>query len=169
MKHLFCYCIVLMCCFSCKSYMSEEEAFIKSIRKEIPFSVENLKSVSKSEFFFSNSSVISAIADFEIQPDGAIYVVHTYFDNAKSVQTENVIFRNIIVNRKQHRVVCVDRVLSEGRNHGFIYVLQSESRKFPTYGIYHWDVSDWRNVQMVGEILTDLKNKSLKRVADAKK
>ena len=32
-------------------------------------------------------------------------------------------------------------------------VLQSETKRFPTLGLYHWDVSDSHNIEMAGESL----------------
>ncbi|MBQ9637677.1 MAG: hypothetical protein IJV36_07300 [Prevotella sp.] len=46
---------------------------------------------------------------------------------------------------------------------GYCYVLQSKRKEYPTYGTFHWDVSDSRNVEMVGTMLDDLKELALKR------
>ena len=78
-------------------------------------------------------------------------------------QTEEDIWRNVLVSHKNQRVVCIDRYLRGGRTVGYCYVLQSERKEFPTYGKLHWDVSDSRNIEMVGVMLEDLKALTLKR------
>lgn len=46
---------------------------------------------------------------------------------------------------------------------GYCYILQSERKEYPTYGTFHWDVSDSHNIEMVGTMLDNLKELALKR------
>ena len=43
-------------------------------------------------------------------------------------------------------------------------MLQSESKKYPTLGQYHWDVSDSRNIESAGAALEHLRNLTLRRI-----
>ena len=45
-------------------------------------------------------------------------------------------------------------------------VLQSETKRFPTLGLYHWDVSDSHNIEMAGESLEHLRKLTLRRMKD---
>lgn len=78
-------------------------------------------------------------------------------------QSEDNVWRNVIVSRKSQRVMCIDRYLRQGRTVGYCYVLQSERKEYPVYGTFHWDVSDSRNIEMVGMMLDDLKKIALQR------
>ena len=69
-----------------------------------------------------------------------------------------------LTSKKNQRIICIDRYLSEGRTKGFVYVLQSKTKKFPTLGLYHWDVSDPHNIEMAGGTLEHLRKLTLKRM-----
>lgn len=43
-----------------------------------------------------------------------------------------------------------------------MYVMQTESKKWPEKGVYHWDVTDMHNMQSVAISLEDFKNKSIR-------
>lgn len=148
------------------SRMSELQRFERSVLKELPFSVDSISWLSSSAipaFKFANAGYIAAGPDAEIRPDGDYWVCNMFDAEQPSRQTEEDIWRNVLVSRRNRRVVCIDRYLRGGRTVGFCYVLQSERREYPTYGTIHWDVSDSRNIEMVGVMLDDLKGLALKR------
>ena len=147
--------------------VSEYERFETSIRKELPFRVDSLHLIDGTDvttFGFANQEYVSTPPDAIISPDGTYHVYKTFVLEPPMRQKEDMIWRNVIVSKKNRRVICVDRYLRESKTQGYVYVMQSESEKFPHYGKYHWDVSDLHNLEMVGTNLAHLRGLTMKRV-----
>ena len=152
----------------CKTQkVSEYERFETSIRKELPFRVDSLHLIDGTDvatFMFANQEYVSTPPDAIISPDGAYHVYKTFVPESPTRQTEDMIWRNVIVSKKNRRIICVDRYLRESKTQGYVYVMQSESESFPHYGNYHWDVSDLHNLEMVGTNLAHLRGLTMKRI-----
>lgn len=164
---IFALSILLTVFAGCRSsHMTELQRFERSVLKELPFSVDSISWLTSGDFptfRFANTEYIGASPDAEIRPDGD-YLVCNMFDAERPLhQTEENIWRNVLVSRKNQRVVCIDRYLRGERTVGYCYVFQSERKEYPTYGTLHWDVSDSRNIEMVGVMLDGLKGLALKR------
>ena len=151
----------------CKTnHLTEQQRFERSVLKELPFGVDSISWLTSGNlptFRFANAEYANASPDAEIRPDGDYWVCNTFDAGPSSHQTEENIWRNVLVSHKNQRVVCIDRYMLQGRTVGYCYVLQSERKEYPTYGTFHWDVSDSRNIEMVGVLLEDLKELALKR------
>lgn len=146
--------------------LTEQQRFERSVLKELPFRVDSVSWLTSGDtktFRFANAEYVNANPDAEIRPDGDYWVCNVFDAGPPAHQAEENIWRNVVVSRKNQRVVCVDRYLTQGRTVGYCYVLQSERKAYPTYGKYHWDVSDSRNIEAVGTILHDLKDVALRR------
>ena len=152
----------------CKTQkVSEYERFETSIRKEMPFRVDSLRLIDGTDvatFRFGNQEYVSTPPDAIISPDGACHVYRTFVHEPPTRQKEDMVWRNVIVSKKNRRVICIDRYLRESKTQGYIYVMQSESEKYPHYGKYHWDVSDLHNLEMVGTNLANLRGLTMKRL-----
>ena len=171
--------LLLMVLAGCgTSRMTEQQRFERSILKDFPFSVDSVswlftplsfgeglgvRSGDFPTFRFANAEYTDARPDAEIRPNGDYWVCNTFDAEQPKPQSEENIWRNVLVSRSNQRVVCIDRYLRGGRTVGYCYVFQSERKEYPTYGTLHWDVSDARNIEMVGEMLNDLKGLALKR------
>ena len=164
---IFALSILLTVFAGCRSSrMTELQRFERSVLKELPFSVDSISWLTSGDFptfRFANTEYIGACPDAEILPDGDYWVCNMFDAERPLHQTEENIWRNVLVSRKNRRVVCIDRYLRNGRTVGYCYVFQSERKEYPTYGTLHWDVSDSRNIEMVGVMLDDLKGLALKR------
>ena len=151
----------------CKSnQITEQQRFERSVLKELPFRVDSIRwftSGNMPAFRFANAEYAHARPDAEIRPDGDYWVCNLVDDQPPAHQAKENIWRNVLVSKKNQRVVCIDRYLQQGRTTGYCYVLQSERKEYPTYGTFQWDVSDSRNIEMVGVMLDDLKELALKR------
>ncbi len=151
----------------CKTnHLTEQQRFERSVLKELPFGVDSISWLTSGNlptFRFANAEYANASPDAEIRPDGDYWVCNTFDAGHPSHQTEENIWRNVLVSHKNQRVVCIDRYMLQGRTVGYCYVLQSERKEYPTYGTFHWDVSDSRNIEMVGVMLDDLKELAMKR------
>ena len=148
-------------------HATEAERFLKSVRRAMPFEVDTLYQMGSKGMatfrFFCASSVLYE-PDVEVDGDGKSFVSRTTLAPRPSAQAEDVVWRNVRVSRKDRRVVCIDRYLRGGRTDGYVYVFQGEAKRFPTYGIFHWDVSDPRNMELAGVMLGDLDALAAKRL-----
>jgi hypothetical protein len=147
--------------------ISEARRFEASIRKELPFRIDTLRwfdGVDMATYQFASQDYIQTLPDAEIGMNGELSVYRTFdFQNA-SRQTEDKVWRNVVVSKKNQRIICIDRYLRDGRTQGYVYVLQCETKKFPTLGQYHWDVSDPHNIESAGAALEHLRNLTLRRI-----
>ena len=147
--------------------VSEAERFDASVRKELPFVVDSLRwldGVDLATYQFACRDYVATPPDAFIRPDGALNVYNNFLFETPTRQTEDMVWRNVVVSKKNRRIICIDRYLSEGRTKGFVYVLQTETKHFPTLGLYHWDVSDPHNIEMAGGTLEHLRKLTLKRI-----
>ena len=158
--------LVLMVSCQTKN-VSEAQKFEASIRKELPFHIDSMRWVNGTDittFQFANQDYVSTPPDAEINSNGVLSVYRTFIFEKPTSQSEDHIWRNIIVSKKNRRVICIDRYLREGKTHGFVYVMQSESKKYPTFGNYHWDVSDSHNIESVGIALNHFRDIAVKQL-----
>ena len=149
--------------------MTEAEKFDASVRKELPFAVDSLRWLDGTDmatYQFACRDYVAMPPDAFIGLDGALNVYNNFLFEKPTCQTEDVVWRNVVVSKKNRRIICIDRYLRDGRTKGFVYVLQTETKKFPTQGLYHWDVSDSHNIEMSGEILEHLRKLTLRRMKD---
>ena len=147
--------------------VSEYQRFETSVRKELPFRVDSLRLIEGMDvptFQCANQEYVSMLPDAVINLDESFEVYKSFILDSPTRQRRDKIWRNVVVSKKNRRVICVDRFLKDDKTQGIIYVLQSESEKFPTYGRYHWDVSDIHNIEMVGINLQELRKYSMKRM-----
>lgn len=164
---IFALLLLVLIMAGCKTNrLTERERFERSVLKELPFSVDSMSWLTCSDlptFRFANTEYADARPDAEIRPDGDYWVCNMFDAEPIVHQKEENIWRNVLVSRKHQRVVCIDRYLRKGRTMGYCYILQSERKEYPTYGTFHWDVSDSHNIEMVGTMLDNLKELALKR------
>ena len=164
---IFAFIVLLQLFAGCKSsHITEQQRFESSVMKEFPFRVDSVSWLSTGDlptFKFANTGYVALAPDAEIRPDGDYWVANTFDAEPPVHQADDNIWRNIVVSRKKQRVMCIDRYLQQVRTVGYCYVLQSERKEYPRYGTLHWDVSDPRNVEMVGVMLDDLRELALKR------
>ena len=122
------------------------ERFVQDVQSDIPFKVSALNSVSNHDgvYAFRCENQVDLLPDYEVDAEGAVMVYRTTFAPTREKQPSNVIWRNIIINRKAKRVLCIDRLVQNGKTSGYIYVLQSETKEYSDENTFHWDVSDPR-------------------------
>ena len=143
--------------------LTEEQRLLRSIGKELPFRVDSLQRIGESTFGFSSTQYISMPPDYTIDDKGELIVYRTTILETATEQADNQIWRNLVVSKRRHRVLCIDRLRRPTGTEGRLYVMQMESPRYPTLaGAYHWDVSDARHLQAVGNVLDDFKQQSLR-------
>jgi tetratricopeptide (TPR) repeat protein len=147
--------------------ISEAQRFDTSIKKELPFRIDSLRWFDGTDmptYKFAHHNYVTTLPDAEISMNGELSVYRTFDFQKASRQTEDKVWRNVVVSKKNQRIICVDRYLRDGRTQGYVYVLQSESKRYPTLGKYHWDVSDSHNIELAGTTLGHLRNLTLRRI-----
>ena len=168
MKRIIVYALPALLFAGCQTKnATEAERFDASVRKELPFAIDSLcwlDGVDMATYRFACRDYVATAPDAFIGPDGELNVYKTTILEKPIRQAEDMIWRNVVVSKKNQRIICIDRYLSEGRTKGFVYVLQSESKRFRTLGPYHWDVSDSHNIEMAGGILEHLRQLTLRRM-----
>jgi hypothetical protein len=128
-----------------------EEQYTQAIRKDVPFGVAEFKVVKPDVYSFRCDEDTGLLPDYEVDNEGASIVWRTTFAPTHDKQPTSVIWRNIVVNKKQCRILCIDRLLRDGKTFGYVYVLQGETKAIPNG--YHWDVTDHRLMMNVAPIL----------------
>lgn len=122
------------------------ERFAQDVQGDMPFKVSALHNVPNHDgvYSFLCESPVDMLPDYEVDADGAVMVYRTTFAPTHDKQPANVIWRNIVINHKAKRVLCIDRLVRNGKTFGYVYVLQSETKEYSDGNTFHWDVSDQR-------------------------
>ena len=141
---------LLFACGSAK--LTEEQRMQNEIRRDIPFQLDSLKSINNDCWSFVGNSIITVEPDYEIRNNSSLWVYHTFFDGPKQAQQPNIVWRNLFIIKKKHRVICVDRILIDGKTKGIVYILQSKNKSYSSYGLYQWDVTRLEHLELVGSI-----------------
>ena len=152
---------LLFACGSAK--LTEEQRMQNEIRRDIPFQLDSLKSINNDCWSFVSNSIIIVEPDYEIRNNSSLWVYHTFFDGPKQAQQPNIVWRNLFIKKRKHRIICVDRVLIDKKTKGIIYILQSRNKSYASCGHYNWDVTRLEHLELVGSILEDMKDLTLKR------
>ena len=152
---------LLFACGSAK--LTEEQRMQNEIRRDIPFQLDSLKSINNDCWSFVSNSIITVEPDYEIRNNSSLWVYHTFFDGPKQAQQPNIVWRNLFIKKRKHRIICVDRVLIDKKTKGIIYILQSRNKSYASCGHYNWDVTRLEHLEIVGSILEDIKDLTLKR------
>ena len=144
MKRTIFYILVLALCSCAVQRPTTSEEFAKDVQKDIPFKVSELKKVCNHDntYSFHSDGFISLLPDYEVDSEGASMIYQTTFAPTRSTQPSNIIWRNIVINRKAKRVLCIDRLVKDNRTFGYVYVLQSETARYSDSGTFHWDVTN---------------------------
>ena len=144
MKRTVFYIVLLTLCSCAVQRTTTSEEFTKDVQKDLPFKVSELKAVSNHDntYSFRSDAYIGLLPDYEVDSEGASMIYQTTFAPTHHTQPTNVIWRNIVINRKAKRVLCIDRLVKDNRTFGYVYVLQSETARYSDSGTFHWDVSN---------------------------
>ncbi len=149
---------------SCATVRTDEgQRYMEAVSRDIKFDVQLQESTDDAYYFEGFDTAV--VPDCIITASGDLHVARTTFDDPTPELAEGEIWRNLYFNTRQHRIVCVDRVRVNGRRTGFVYTMQTESKKWPTKGGWHWDVTDRRNMQSVAKSLEAFTEQTRRAVA----
>ncbi len=153
MKRTIFYILAFALCSCAVQRPTTSVEFAKDVRKDIPFKVTDLKPVNGHDntYSFRSDGYISMLPDYEVDSEGASMIYQTTFAPTHHTQPSNVIWRNIVINKRDKRVLCIDRLVQNGKTFGYVYVLQSETKEYDKG--YHWDVSNPRLLLNVSDAI----------------
>ena len=117
----------------------------------MPFVVSEFKQVKPDVYAFKCDKYVDMLPDYEVDNEGASMIWRTTFEPMHTAQPPQFIWRNIAIDKKNCRVLCIDRLLKDGKTFGYVYVLQGETKK--NANGFHWDVTDQRHMLNVAPIL----------------
>lgn len=164
-RNIICFAMPIFLLASCAmTQMNESQRFMQAMSKDVPFHMNHLQEIGNGTYRFENFDS-NVRPDYVIESSGKLTGVNTTFDNLVPNLTEKKIWRNLYFNLRQHRIVCVDRFLVNGKRVGYVYPIQMESKKWPTKGNYHWDVTDRKNLQLLPPSLENFKMQSQKALS----
>lgn len=143
--------IALMGCGSQKPFT--EAQYEQSVRRDMPFAVSDFKQVKPDVYAFKCDMYVGLLPDYEVDDEGASMIWRTTSEPTHTEQPPQYIWRNIVIDKKNCRVLCVDRLLKDGKTFGYVYVLQGEKKQIPNG--FHWDVTDQRHMLNVVPILEE--------------
>ena len=158
MKRTVFYILTFALCSCAVQRATTSEEFVRDIQRDLPFKVSGLKAVSNHDntYSFRNDEYISLLPDYEVDSEGASMIYQTTFAPTHHTQPSNVIWRNIVINKRDKRVLCIDRLVQNGKTFGYVYVLQSETAHYSDSGTFHWDVSDPKLLLNVSDAIEDM-------------
>jgi hypothetical protein len=155
MKRTVFYILAFTLCSCAVQRATTSEEFVRDVQKDLPFKVSGLKAVSGHDntYSFRSDGYIGLLPDYEVDSEGASMIYQTTFAPTHNTQPSNVIWRNIVINKRDKRVLCIDRLTQNGRTFGYVYVLQSETARYSDSGTFHWDVSNPKLLLNVGDAI----------------
>lgn len=143
--------------------------YIAECLKSIPCHIDSIWFVLNDEFVvfeFTNDRVWSP--HYVINESGTLNVTLEDYPPTKEKRqyqaqelTPNLIFRNIFVSKRVHRIIAVDRLIINHKPIGIAYIHQSYIKKYPFCAYPFWNVTDPRSVESEGIILEKYKNTSI--------
>lgn len=139
---------------ACRSQKPLTEAqYEQSIRRSMPFAVSEFRQLKPEVYAFKCNTYVMLLPDYEVDNEGALMIWRTTFAPANTAQSPQCIWRNIVIDKRNCRVLCIDRLLKDNKTFGYVYVLQGETKNIPNGS--HWDVTDPRHLLNVAPILTE--------------
>ena len=158
MKRTIFYILAFALCSCAVQRATTSEEFVRDVQKDLPFKVSELKKVSNHDntYSFRSDEYISLLPDYEVDGEGACMIYQTTFAPTYHTQPSNIIWRNIVINKRDKRVLCIDRLVQNGKTFGYVYVLQSETAHYSDSGTFHWDVSDPKLLLNVSDAIEDM-------------
>ena len=138
---------------------TSSERFAQDVQRDMPFKTSELKTVNEHAYSFRCDNYVALLPDYEVDAEGACMVYRTTFMSTHDKQPTNVIWRNIVINRKAKRVLCIDRFVKDGKTFGYVYFMQTGTKQYSNG--CHWDVSDHRLMLNVAGAIEDMTSLSI--------
>ena len=123
---------------------------VKEVLKSIPLQIDTVDVIVADEFMVLTTNITSQWRpDLYCEQDGKVLVEQAW-PVTSLVQPHDQVWRNIIFNKKAHRIVTVDRMIKRGRHYAIVQIFQSNSKNAPWVNWGMMDVTSTSNIQHVG-------------------
>ena len=127
--------------------------FVEEVLKSIPMKIDSIEAI-----FADDIIVLTPNKWSEWRPD--YFCMHdssTWVEQAwplgNLVLPHDQLWRNIIINKKKHQILTVDRFVKNGQHFAIVQIYQSKNKKVPWTNCYTVDFTNPRNIQHVGGVL----------------
>ena len=135
-------------------YDSDCAQYIKDVLKSIPLKFDSIYAIIADEIIVLSPSVFSNWRpDYYYSSSNDATMVEQAWPLKSYVQPHDHYWRNLIVDKKKHQLLTVDRLVKRGRHFAVVRIYQSESKHVPWVNCQMFDWTDVRNMQHVGESL----------------
>ena len=125
--------------------------YITSVLRKIPLAVDSVGFVLADQFLMVEPNASQVwLPDMVRQSDGTELITKV-FPPSSMVQPDDEIWRNVLFDNSLRRIIIVDRLVRGGRPLALVYLLQGETKRVPFSSVFHYDVTDRRYTQQVGE------------------
>lgn len=130
--------------------------YISSAIRQMPLLIDSIEFVLADRYIAFTPSITKGwLPDLVRKADGSEWVVEAN-PRISTIQPHDEIWRNYVFDNHRHRIIVVDRLVKNGRHIGIAYIMQSENKHVPFTSTYHYDVTQRRNTQPVGETMRAL-------------
>ena len=144
------------------AYEPKLAKYLIDVVNRIPLKIDSVDVIFTDEFMILSINPKSTwMPDYVRQADGAFLTVEA-MPVEGLVQPEDELWRNLIVDKSKRQIIVVDRIVKKGKHYAFVYILQSEGKSSPYARSIHFDITNPRNIQSVGNQLEALMARSLR-------
>ena len=141
--------------------------YLTDVVGRIPLRIDSIDVMLADQFMIVSPSVAKQwMPDYVRRADGATFVVEAN-PLESMVQPHDQLWRNLVIDKRRHQIVVVDRMVKNGRHYAIIYVLQSETGSSPLTRNSQYDITSLRNMQATGTQLEALWNISIAALQSA--
>jgi len=142
--------------------------WMTDILQDMPFRPDSVGFVYADQYLVVETALpVDLAPDYEIHTDSALYLMRGEVFHPDRIQRADVIWRNLVFNRRAGRILCIDRFHIGNRHMALVYVLQSKGKALRRAGIGDWycfpswDVTDPHNLMSTGNTLDYYENLSI--------
>lgn len=137
---------------SFNQYDSKCVKMVKNVLKDIPLTIDSIEVIFADQFIVLDINQANLWRpDCYRKADGSEWVEQAWPVSSLKMPDDQM-WRNLIFNSKEHRLITVDRFVKQGRHMAIVQIFQSESKNAPWVN-WGYDITDKRNIQQVGSNL----------------
>lgn len=133
----------------------EAYGMVSECLKQLPFSQKNVEFVyaDKCIVLWTGQDYRSWAPDYTFGVGEEMYIEDKNAWNNTVALPKNTCWRNLIVMPKKHRILCVDRVIIDGRAAAIVYIMQADHRSLSLPALYHWNITQPELMPFTGQML----------------
>lgn len=135
------------------TYDAKCSKYLADVVRQIPLEIDSVDVILADQFLILTTNAAEGWEpDYVRQADGMVYTVQAN-PMRSLIQPHDELWRNLIVNKRRHQIIVVDRLIKNQKHYALVYVLQSERKGSPTTRCVQYDITNPRNIQSVGTLI----------------